>query len=260
MASPPSHHHDEGMEMFAVRAAAIARSIRAGASTSAGHRRDRNEDAHLSGPTWFAVADGMGGIRGGEVASRLAMELLRAQPSPGQTSDLNTIVATINDGVRAAARRGGHEGMGTTLVAATPVDGGVAVVHIGDSRCYRLSNGTLTQLTHDHSHVQELVDLGQLTSDAARDHRLRSVLTRALGLDLVAQPDTVFVADPVGRLMLCSDGLTTELTPPAIGRVLTGIADPQDAADRLIELALRCSARDNLTAVVLDVPEGACVA
>ncbi len=142
---------------------------------------------------------------------------------------------------RSAPWRGadGTNGMGTTLVAVTPIDGGLAIVHIGDSRCYRLADGVLTQLTHDHSHVQELVDLGRLTDEAARHHRLRNVITRALGVDPVASPDTL-VRSRRRSAACCSVPMACPASwaPQTIGRVLTGIDDPQAAADRLVELTL----------------------
>lgn len=252
MAERLRNRHDVGMELLAVDTAPIASSVRAGASTSAGHRRSRNEDSLLCGPTWFAVADGMGGHEAGDVASSTAIEMLASHPPIESVGELTGITARINDAIRGAARRDGTTGMGTTLVAATPVAGGIAVVHIGDSRCYRLADGELTLLTHDHSHVQELVDLGRISPTDARRHRLRNVITRALGIDPVVEPDTILVPTPVGRLLICSDGLPAELSPTAIGRVLAGVDEPQAAADRLVELALRNEARDNVTAVVID--------
>lgn len=227
-------------------------AVRAGASSSAGHRRTLNEDAHLCGPTWFAVADGMGGHQAGDVASSVAIESLRSRPALSDVAELSMVVTSINEEIRAIARRDGTSGMGTTLVVAAPIGDGLAVAHIGDSRCYRLVGGVLMQLTHDHSHVQELVDLGHLTREEARHHRHRNLITRALGIDAIAQADTMFIPAPVGRVLLCSDGLSTELGPRAIGRVLAGVDDPQAAADRLVELTLRSAAIDNVTAVVVD--------
>lgn len=231
--------------------------VRFGASSSPGRARAQGEDAACCGPTWFAVADGVGGRDAGGVASRVAVERLRAHPPPRSVDGLAEVVADVNAVIRAAARRDGAPGMGTTLVAATWVDGGMAILHIGDSRCYRLADGVLSQLTRDHSHVQELVDLGRLDAEAARHHRLRNVITRALGVDAVPMADTSFVAAPVGRLLLCSDGVSGELTPRTIGRVLAGIADPQAAADRLVELARRGTGHDDMTALVVDHGVGA---
>lgn len=244
------------METFAVETAPSGHALGGGASSAAGHRRALNEDSFLCGPAWFAVGDGMGGHEAGDVASRAAIDVVRRRPAPTDTDDLRIAVDEANTRIREIARRDSTPGMGTTLVAVAAVDGGVAVLNIGDSRCYQLVYGVLTLVTHDHSHVQELVDLGHITPEQALDHRLRHVVTRALGIDAVARPDIVVLRSPVGRLLLCSDGLTAELSPRTIGRVLTGLSDPQAAAERLVEIALRGAARDNVTAVVVDQAGG----
>lgn len=227
-------------------------SLRGGARTAVGRGRSTNEDAHACGPVWFAVADGMGGHAAGHVASRRAVDTVGRHAPPDGPDDLRALVATANAQVIEAARRGGTHGMGTTLVAATALGDDVGIVHVGDSRCYRLDRGVLTQLTRDHTHVQELVDLGRLSSVDAAHHRLRHVVTRALGVDLVVRPDVSVVPGPVGRLLLCSDGLSSELSAQAIGRVLAGVPDPCAAADRLVELALLGGPVDDVTAVVVD--------
>ena len=226
--------------------------LRGGSRTATGHRRSVNEDAAACGPTWFAVADGVGGQAAGDVASRETIDAVRQQPAPVDVSDLHAVVATATDRVRAAARGDGVPGMGTTLVAAAAFGDGVAIVHIGDSRCYRLVGGVLTQLTRDHSHVQELLDLGHISPAEAQGHRYRHVVTRVIGADTPAPPDLFVLHGPVGRLLLCTDGLSAELAPRTLGRVLAGVPDPQAAADRLVELALLGGARDDVTAVVVD--------
>jgi len=243
------------METVAVEAAEQP-VVAAGASTRVGRRRSANQDAHVCGPRWFAVADGIGGHEGGALASEIAIAGLRGRAPISSPNDLNVIVGELNAEVRDASSRHGWSGMGTTLVAATPVDGGFAVVSIGDSRCYRLAHGELSLLTHDHSHVQELVDAGRISNEAAGRHRLRHVITRALGIDAEPWPDVGFVPAPVGRLMLCSDGLSSTLTAGAIGRVLVGVADPQAAAERLVELAAERGAADDVTALVVDAADG----
>lgn len=249
---------DGAMESIAVATAetapggASAGVYSAGVCSATGRRRTRNDDAAMCGPVWFAIADGMGGHPDGDVAGRVALDVLAAQPVPTSPDDVGGCVEPVDHAVRSAARRAGAFGMGSTLVAVTAVSGGVAVVHVGDSRCYRLAGGVLTLLTHDHSYVQELVDLGRLTPDEARQHRLRHLVTRALGVDGEAQPDTTFVPGPTGRLLLCSDGVSSALSHRTIGRVLSGLIDPQSAAERLVELADRHGADDNLTALVVD--------
>lgn len=245
------------MELTATDVVPELASMRGGAATAAGLRRSANEDAHLCGPDWFAVADGMGGHRGGGIASRLAIDLVRRSPGPGSVDAVREVIAAANDRIRRTAREEGPGDMGATLVAATRHADGVAVAHIGDARCYRMVGGALSLLTRDHSHVQELVDLGRITPAEVGTHRLRHVVTRALGTDAVARPDVVVVPAPVGRLLLCSDGLADALTSQAIGRVLVAIEDPQWAAERLVQLAVGGDATDDVTAIVVDHVGGA---
>lgn len=246
MSFPARGRDDGAMESLAVSTAVPMQPPCAGL-----HRAVvRGDDSALCGPTWFAVADGMGGHPDGHVVSRAAVDVLGARPAPTSLAGVVECIALVDASVRATAQH--SRGTGTTLVAATALAGGAAVVHLGDSRCYRLAAGALTLLTRDHSYVQELVDLGRLSADRVRHHRLRHVVTRALGVGGAAEPDTTFVPGPVGRLLLCSDGLTADVSPRAIGRVLAGIDDPQAAAERLVELAVGCGARDDVTALVVD--------
>lgn len=234
--------------------------FRAGAATSAGHRRRMNEDAFLAGPTWFVVADGMGGHAAGDVASALAIERFAADEhaAPRTVDDVTAAIGDVNTAIRRRARHDATTGMGTTIVGAVVIgaaDGrsAVAVFHVGDARCYRLHAGRLDLLTRDHTHVQELVDAGRLEPDGVHDHPLRNVVTRALGPDAAVEPDVALVDGSPGRLLLCSDGLTAELDARRIGRVLAGLDDPQDCADRLVGLALAGDARDDVTALVVDL-------
>ena len=240
------------MEVIDADRAPTDSSLRGGAGSATGYRRAVNEDALVCGPQWFAVADGMGGHKSGDVASRLAIDVLRRSPAPCSVDELRGVAAAANAHIRDVAHDRVSAGMGTTLVSVTAHGDGVAVMHIGDSRCYRLVGGVLTLVTRDHSHVQDLVDLGRITPDEAPAHHLRHVVTRALGVDEVACADVVVVTAPVGRLLLCSDGLTTGLSAQTFGRVLSGIADPQAAAERLVELAQLAGASDDVTAVVVD--------
>lgn len=207
------------------------------------------------GPDVYLVADGMGGHRAGDVASRIAIETFARHPGPiDSLTELEQLVTDAHDAIR---REQGADrvGMGTTLVGATPIGatGDVAVFHVGDSRCYRLAGGRLSLVTRDHTYVQELIDAGRRRPDEVAGHPLRHVVTRALGADLGGGPDVAVLPPPVGRLLLCSDGLWGELEPGTIGRVLAGIDDPGAAAARLVELALAGPARDDITAVVVDV-------
>lgn len=227
--------------------------VSVGWATSAGNHRPVNEDAGLHGPHWFAVADGMGGHRAGDVASTIAVDVLAGHARA--VTSIEAIRFAVRDASATihAAATGPRTGMGTTVVGVAPIaDDAVAVFHAGDSRCYQLLQGELTLVTSDHTHVQELIDDGLLDRAAAARHPLRNVVTRSLGLTPTTDPDICVLTPPIGRLLLCSDGLSGELAPHAIGRVLVGVDDPQDAASRLVELVLAGPARDNVTAIVLD--------
>jgi PPM family protein phosphatase len=142
------------------------------------------------------------------------------------------------------------------LVALSSTDDGaaaIAVAHVGDSRCYRFTEGELELVTADHSLVHELVRSGRCSVAEAALHPMANVITRAVGVEQLAHADVTLLPAQPCRLLLCSDGLSDELPAATIGRVLAGIVDPQAAAARLVELALAGEARDNVTAVVIDV-------
>lgn len=226
-----------------------------GLATSAGHRRARNEDAALAGPTWYVLADGMGGHDDGHVASQIVIDTFASTtPDPtGAEVAIATALAAANDIVRRHAREHGSRSMGSTVVGLVLSQGPPTVFHVGDSRCYRLVDGEMRLLTRDHTHVQELIDANQLTTDQASRHPLRNVVTRAVGIDPTLTADVVELDHRPSRYLLCSDGLTHEVGPRASRRVLSGIEDPQAAAERLVELALEGPATDNITALVVDV-------
>lgn len=227
-----------------------------GASTDVGRQRAANEDAYLVDPdrSLYAVADGMGGHRAGEVASAAAIEALAGGVGTGMA--LVDAVASAN--TRILERAGDDPelaGMGTTLTAMTMRGGSTAVLaHVGDSRAYLLRNGDLVQVTEDHSVVEGLVREGRITPEQAEHHPSRSMLTRALGVDHhveVAGYEVDLL--PGDRLMLCSDGLTTMMRDREIAVVLRAARDPLDAASTLVDAANRAGGADNITVVVLDV-------
>ncbi|NNE13097.1 MAG: serine/threonine-protein phosphatase, partial [Ilumatobacter sp.] len=225
-----------------------------GVGSVAGPGRAAAEDATICGPVWFAIADGMGGSRDGGEASATAMEHLRRCDPPATPSAVAGVIAEVDRAVRRRARQAGAVGMGSTLTGLVPVGHELVLFHIGDSRCYQLVDGRLDLLTRDHSHVQDLVDAGRVTADAARSHRLRHVITRALGSSFETEsvPDVALVTPSHGRFLLCSDGVTVALGPRSLGRVLAGIGPPTAAAERLVQLAVRAGARDDVTALVVD--------
>jgi protein phosphatase len=238
-------------------AAAHPICLRAGAATSAGNRRRLNEDAHAIGTDCCVVADGIGGHAAGEVASAVAvaaiLDALEGNDRAAHPDDVLAAIAAANLAVRERAVIDATPGMGTTVVIAAIVPDGVAVAHVGDSRCYLLRAGELSLVTSDHSLVQELVDAGRLASTDAGRHPMANVVTRALGTDPRVEPALIVLPPAPCRLLLCSDGLSDELPTRTLGRVLAGVDDPQQAAERLIAIALAGPARDNVTALVADV-------
>ncbi len=230
----------------------------AGSASDQGQRRENNEDAYLVDATHslYAIADGMGGHRGGEVASRTAIEALRAAFARGDRID--DAIATANTAV--IARAAGHdelEGMGTTLTAVT-IAGPHELLfgHVGDSRAYLLHGGELRRVTEDHSLVGELVRGGRLTEEQAEAHPQRAIVTRALGIDADVDVDVYPVAvDSGDRVILCSDGLTDMLRERDIERIARSVPDPQQASEQLVDAANEAGGEDNITVVVVDVLE-----
>jgi protein phosphatase len=237
--------------------------LRSGSASDVGRVRSVNEDLALASPTLFAVADGMGGHAGGEVASRTAIEAL--QQEFGRHPSADGLADAVRQANLAVWERS-HEdsdlrGMGTTLTAAalvaTPQGDRLVMANVGDSRSYRLRDGALTQLSHDHSVAEELVDRGQLSEAEAAIHPHRHILTRALGVSSEVDPDVWEMAPREGdRYLLCSDGLTNEVTETRIAKLLRTTSDPQEAADKLVQMALDNGGNDNITVVVLDVLVG----
>lgn len=223
--------------------------------TDVGRVRAGNEDAFLAidDGTLVAVADGMGGHQAGEVASAMAIEslhdgLAQGVPIADAIEAANTAVVTR------AARELDLRGMGTTLTAGV-LDGSRLVIgHVGDSRCYLLRAGALTQVTTDHSVVAELIAAGELTEAEALVDPRRAMITRALGIDATVQVDVLDLdLEPGDRLLLCSDGLTTMVRDPAIAEILTSEPDRERAAAELVEAANLAGGADNITVLVADV-------
>lgn len=234
-----------------------------GYASDRGLRREQNEDSLIAADPVFAVADGMGGHEAGEVASSICVRTLGDAPFVGQhlpeigADDLRVLLRDADAGIRAAT--GGRAG--TTLTGAVLVrEAGVPcwlVFNVGDSRTYRLTGGVLEQITVDHSEVQELVDMGQITPDEALIHPRRHVVTRALGTGSDTEADYWLIpAEPGDRLLVCSDGLTGEVSDGQLEQILLSVDNPQDACASMVDAALRSGGRDNITVLVVDV-EGA---
>ncbi|MFC6883579.1 Stp1/IreP family PP2C-type Ser/Thr phosphatase [Actinomadura yumaensis] len=233
--------------------------IRYAARSDVGMLREGNEDSAYAGSHLLAVADGMGGHVGGEIASAAAIEALRNLdkdlPATELLAALEHTVKTANDNLhRIVESDPALQGMGTTLTAMLWAGNQVALVHIGDSRAYLLRDGSLFQITHDHTLVQSLVDEGRISPEEAASHPQRSLLLRALDGRGEVDPDLSLREAKVGdRYLLCSDGLSTVVTAETIFQVLTDVADPEQAVRQLIDLANRGGGPDNITCVVADV-------
>jgi len=225
--------------------------------------RSVNEDLALESLSLFAVADGMGGHVGGEIAARTAIDTLRTEFGRAPTAD--GLVGAVHQ-ANLAVWEAGHadpslRGMGTTLVAAALVgteDGDrLVLANVGDSRAYRLHGRELAQLSIDHSVAEELVARGELSEEEAAVHPHRHILTRALGVAPDIDVDVWDVTPEEGdRFLLCSDGLSNEVPAEQITDVLISARDPRDAAGTLVDLANRAGGNDNITVVVLDVVVG----
>jgi protein phosphatase len=228
--------------------------------TDAGRVRRRNEDAFVCTPPLFAVADGMGGAQAGEVASRLAAAAFHDfhdADALDPEARLRSIIQEANRRIYARASTDPHaSGMGTTITAALVSGARVAVGHVGDSRAYLLRDGSLEQLTEDHSLVADLVRSGRLTPEEAEVHPQRSVITRALGTDAAVTVDSFSVEAQDGDLyLLCSDGLTTMLDADAVRKTLEEEPNLERAARRLVEQANANGGDDNITVVLFAVAE-----
>jgi PPM family protein phosphatase len=222
--------------------------------TDVGRQREANEDNLVLAAPVFAVADGMGGARAGEVASKIAAEAFRDPRDSAQTPErqLERVAKEANRRIYdLAARDDSRRGMGTTLTA-TLVDGdAVSVGHVGDSRAYRLRDGALTQLTQDHSLVAELERSGQLTPEAAEHHPQRSIITRALGPEPDVEVDTHTHPARAGDVyVLCSDGLTGMISDAELATLLRAAPSLESAAEALVRAANQSGGKDNITVVL----------
>jgi PPM family protein phosphatase len=244
-----SPHADKGSDL----------SLSYGYGTDRGLRRELNEDSFIASDPVFAVADGMGGHEAGEIASGMCVRALAAMPqlATGERSVTAAVLQQYLLRADSSIREATGARAGTTLTGAVVVEQmGMPywlVLNIGDSRTYRLSQGHFDRISVDHSEVQELVDAGEITPEQAIVHPRRHVVTRALGTGDETEADYWLLPVEEGdRIMVCSDGLTGELTDDHIFRILSTVAHSQDAVDALIQAALRNGGRDNVTVIVVD--------
>ncbi|MDN5917078.1 MAG: protein phosphatase 2C domain-containing protein [Pseudonocardia sp.] len=239
--------------------------LRSAIGSDVGRRRTSNQDSGATTGRLLVVADGMGGHAHGEVASAVTVSALTELDArlPRDLTDVdlaeemsNALVAATDNLEQQALADPEMRGMGTTVVSLLLTGEHLALAHIGDSRIYRLRSGTLEQLTHDHTMVQQLVDEGQITAEEALVHPRRSVLMRALSTDHEPEPDLDRIPiEPGDRFLLCSDGVTAVLGDDALHAALGSEDDPSAVVSRLIELSNEGGGPDNITAVVADVVE-----
>lgn len=249
-----------------------------GCATDTGRVRAHNEDSSLTFQSiqdgqephlpfgLFIMADGMGGHQAGEVASSLATRVIANNiirdvylpylmngnsPSAEQTP----LLEALRDAVEAAnvAVHTQVPGSGTTLTCALVIGARVFLAHVGDSRAYLYNQNQLIQITHDHSYVDKLVEMGQLTAEAAAVHPQRNVLYRAVGQGDQLEIDILSIDMPYGsRLLLCCDGLWSMLTDPLMTDILASAPTPQAACDQLVSAANEAGGKDNITAVIVE--------
>jgi len=230
-----------------------------GGVTDPGRKRRRNEDAYVIEPPLFAVADGMGGARAGEVASRLAAAALKE--SGAEAGGERRIVTLIQEANRRVYDRSNEDpnvsGMGTTMTVALVEDDQVTFGHVGDSRAYLIRDGSMEQLTEDHSLVAELMRSGKLSAEEAESHPQRSMITRALGTDPDVDVDTFTIAPHPGDIfLLCSDGLTTMVSNQAILDLVEKYRSDMNGALRaLVSAANKGGGEDNITVVAFEIAE-----
>jgi protein phosphatase len=226
--------------------------------TDVGRQRSTNEDAYLESPPVFAVADGMGGAQAGEVASKIAMEML-AEGGTGGEADLATVAEAANRRIFDLAQEDeSRSGMGTTFTAVIVSDGEVATAHVGDSRLYRFREGQLERLTRDHSLVEELVRRGELDPEDVESHPQRAIITRALGPAPEVEVETFTSRGRDGDVyLLCSDGLTSMVAEDRVAEILRSRSSLEDAANRMVNTANESGGRDNVTVVLFRLAEEA---
>lgn len=246
--------------------------LKISSATDRGAVRAANEDSLYTGECVFVVADGMGGHERGDVASRTAVAVFEEQLPPGVAPTPARVLDTIeraNIAVRSLSEMGeeGRRVAGTTVTGIALVDVGEAdrpywmAFNIGDSRVYTWDGRTLEQLTVDHSAVQELVDAGEITAEQAADHPERNVITRALGAEDAVDADVWLIpAAGVQTFLICSDGLSKELSDSAIAREIAGADGRSPAAlsiaARLVAAAIENGGRDNVSVIVVESSTG----
>lgn len=234
-------------------------SLSFSATTHVGRVRNNNEDSYIAHPElglWL-VADGMGGQQSGEVASAIAVHTI---------SEAITNRATLTEAITMAHRAvcdvqdDSYPGMGTTVVALLSRERDYEIAWVGDSRAYLWDLNQLQRLTRDHSMVQEMIDAGVISEREASEHPQRNIITRSVGVPLDPAPRVATLARkwaPGESILLCSDGLSGELSDDMISRILAGTVSPDDSTRQLLQAALDQGGRDNITALLVNGPGAA---
>jgi protein phosphatase len=239
----------------------VLRAVEQHSLTDVGRQRSANEDALFASPGGglFAVADGMGGARAGEVAAKAAVDELAGLEERDQVREreLATVVEQANRRIHELSQSDESlAGMGTTMTTLAVGDADVAIAHVGDSRAYRLRDGELERLTHDHSLVDEMVRAGRLTPEEAEVHPQRSIITRALGPEAEVEVERMTYPARSGDVyLICSDGLTTMVPEDALASILRGRSSLRQAAEELVKAANEAGGRDNVTVVLFRLAE-----
>ena len=240
----------------------MTETLRSAARTDVGRARERNEDSFFAGTSVFAVADGLGGHNAGDVASKLAIEPIKAldRTLDGVAADRvsDALTDSVLEANRAVYKRAQSDakvrGMGTTLTAVAIADGAASIAHVGDSRCYLLRGGALNQLSSDHTLVARMVQEGKLTPDQAEVHPQRSILTRALGAEAEVDVDSLEIQlVPGDRILLCSDGLSSVIGEDRIRDIIIAGEDLDGVATSLVEEANAHGGPDNITVVLIEI-------
>ncbi len=240
--------------------------MRIGAGTDIGRYRKLNEDCYFiyrnERLVGGMVADGMGGYNSGEIASKMAVDLVKCGVMDGFDPEMDYVefsellrrsLIEANDEIYRKSKCEDHEGMGTTSAVAFVFKGKLITANIGDSRVYILDEQKIRQLTKDHSYVEELIESGELTPESAKTHPQRNYITRALGTEPFVKAD-ITISDYSGEvIVICSDGLTGLVSDEQIYEIVKENDDFEVAAQKLIELANRKGGRDNITCVVFEV-------
>jgi PPM family protein phosphatase len=235
-------------------------TLRYAARSDRGLIRDGNQDSVYAGPRLLAVADGMGGMAAGDVASNIVIAAMAPLdedvPGDALVDALRGAVDTANQQLRDTVDANPQlEGMGTTLTATLFSGSKLGLVHIGDSRAYLLRDGEFMQITKDDTYVQMLVDEGRISPEEASSHPQRSLLTRALDGRDIDPEYSVRQVLPGDRYLICSDGLSSVVSADTIGGTLRDYRDPQECVERLVGLALRGGGPDNVTVIVADATD-----